>query len=503
MPARDGLLSWNWLPRTAALLVCVTPLVPNARCAAQTPAKSVNLPPSCTADSLELSLHAYRAPGNMQVIALNYHNTGADPCTLREFRKQSGYPAYFPRGKPNPLTVLESDGWAHSSFRWHTEPTPAGHSCQDQTLRYILAGTPAGNLWLTSRTLLPRICSELEDDTDYHSGPFVADWPQMENAPNLSTPPAIDVAKLTYFENERVRFHLTLTDRAADDPSCPVILEVARNAQGEMRIDEVLNPAGPQLPANFRDSLRLPGAAYYWCHSMYPPPMPSNEYHFDVNLGTGAVWTGLGKHTFGFIQLAGFGDDGEYIQQPSDPITVDVVSAVDIPRNWGNAAKGVRVDLTLDKLTYKLGENVPLHLATEDVSAPFPIYDTPFVAGRGVAISGLELPPSLRVVVEDANGPMKPKQMIWEGSFRPLPCPKAYPTAVPVPEETQLSSLGLLPDRPGVYRIYATWSPYTSDATSCEPASGSKPYAPLVTVISTPLILRIVDKDAGPDNPMQ
>lgn len=485
---------------------------------AQPASNGAKLPPGCTAENLELSLRVYRAPDNLHVVALNYHNTGSEPCTLREFRKQNGYPSHLsvrnPAGsfppmidRPRPTTVLEPDGWAHSSLRWHTEPTPDGHECHDETLRFMPVGTPNGTFIVTSRTLLPRVCSEVVDDVDYHSGPFVADWPSVENATNCSTPPVVTIAKQKYFENERVRFHLKLTDRPSDDPSCPVILETDRNEKGEVRIDEVLNPVDPNLP-NIPGRFNPAEIPYYSCHHRYPPPVPMNEYNFYVNLGTGAVWTELGKHTFGFIQLAGFAADGEYIQEAANPVTLDVQSAVDIPRNWGAMEKGVRVDLTLDKLNYRLGEEIPLHIATEDVSALSPVYDRPFVHAMGF-VGGPGLPDSVHVILEDANGPIKPKDQMWSGSIRPRPCPVAYVKSEVVPEEAQLSSLGLLPDHAGTFRLYVTWSPYTSADETCEDvvsnstlSAGQAAAAPFVTVSSTLLIIHVNGKeDESEPNP--
>jgi hypothetical protein len=479
----------------------------SAHLLAQSPQQEVDPAPVCTAMNLEVSLHAYRAPEDLQVIALNYHNTGGEACTLREFRKQSGYPSYFPGRNPYPPTVLDSNGWVHSSFRWHTEQAAGGRACEDQTVRYFLLGTPAGSLWVTSPTLLPRICSKIEDDTNYHPGLFVADWPARENAPNITTPPAVTVAKQNYFENERVRFHLTLADRPPTEHTCPVILETDRNEQGEMRIDEVLSPTDPHVP-NIPGPFNPAEIPYYSCHhSAFP--VRGNEYEFNVYLGGGAVWTGMGKHTFRFIQLAGFGEDGEYIQEPADPLTLNARSAVDIPRTWGATEKGVRVDLMLDKFSYRLGEEIPLHLATEDVAAPFPVYDRPFVHAMGAVGFGAVLSGSLHVILEDVNGPIKPKDVadMAAGSFRSRPCPEAYRAGVPVPEEAQLSSLGLLPDHAGAFRIYVTWSPYTSANETCEDLTSDaarsavhEPIAPFVTVSSAPLMIRVSENGDDPES---
>ncbi|MEI4913939.1 hypothetical protein Q8G39_28215, partial [Klebsiella pneumoniae] len=77
--------------------------------------------------------------------------------------------------------------------------------------------------------------------------------------------------------------------------------------------------------------------------------------------------------------------------------------------------------VTLDKDAYKLGEDVPLHIATENFDAPVPIY----------AISPVWDPyPAIGVEVRDATGRSLPanerfsSEPFWTGHGRgPFPCP--------------------------------------------------------------------------------
>jgi hypothetical protein len=474
--------------------------------------------PDCTDENLELTLRAYRAPASTHVLVLNYRNTGDSPCTLREFRQQNGRPSYIRNSNhvevPSPRTVLAGHGVAHSSFRWQTEPV-AGQACPNDGmhLRFILVGTPNGTLVLTSRTLLPSVCSELQDDTDYHAGAFVPEWePSHDLAPPISTAPTVAVAKQTYFENERLSLHVTLNDRTANNPVCPILLQTARDEHGGIRIDEVLNPESPDF-SNV-PNLDPVGRLALACHHRYPNPGPDNEFNFYVPLGSGMIWTGLGMHRFGFIQLSGFAEDCEFRQVSSNEVAVDVESAVNIPRTWGKAEKGVRVDLTLDKLTYALGEEIPLHIATEDLAAEFPVYGRPFGSYSMGDTSMLDEGWSVAVVVEDEHGPIKPVEMGWSGSGRPIPCPKPYPQGVVVPKEEPLSFTGLLPTKPGTYRILVKWSPYRSaSGASCEEvqrdpdsfrdtgADTAGKLAPFVTVSSTPITIHIGEAVSSNNKP--
>ena len=404
-----------------------------------------------------------------------------------------------------PLTVLAAGETVHTSFRWQTEAGVSGHRCELTPFRFVLVGTPSGQFILASHTLLPQVCSEIVDDTDYHPGPFVPEWkPSIDLAPPLPTPPVLTTAKLDYFENERLTLHATVTDRARDDPTCPVLLLRATDAKGETRVDEFVNPVywqAPDLPG--WEATRAPN---YGCHLRAPAPSPNNEWDLPLGLGTGAVWVGQQSHIFSVIQLAGMAENGEFRQVASNPVTINVTSATGIPRTWGKADKGVRADLTLDKQTYPLGQDVPLHLATEDIGAAGPVFDQRF--GHHIGDTGMyALPYSFSVTMEDEHGqPIKAKQLLRAGSFRPLPCPTAYAKNVPQPREVSLADFGLLPDKPGVFRVFYTWAPYTTGYASCDdvpadpeaPDPASVPERPWTKVVSNVQTIRIVETGAVP-----
>src|ERR1700728_1599281 len=68
--------------------------------------------------------------------------------------------------------------------------------------------------------------------------------------------------------------------------------------------------------------------------------------------------------------------------------------------NWGHELAGVPVGLSVDKLTYALGEDVPLHVAVENASASVPIFGEPFLLRRIVSNDNLI---SLQVEVLDED----------------------------------------------------------------------------------------------------
>jgi hypothetical protein len=112
--------------------------------------------------------------------------------------------------------------------------------------------------------------------------------------------------------------------------------------------------------------------------------------------------------------------------------------------NWGAEIAGVRVGLSMDKLTYALGEDVPLHIALENASASVSVFGEPFLRRP---IHGNDNLPSVRVEILDEDGPLRmkpPDPLLSIGTFRgPSLCPAAFVVGKPVATEKGLRQLGL------------------------------------------------------------
>jgi len=187
----------------------------------------------------------------------------------------------------------------------------------------------------------------------------------------------------------------------------------------------------------------------------------------------------------------------EEVVPPASLASLKVADGTKIKRTWGRIKKGVRADLTVDKLTYAVGEDVPLHIALENVSAAQPVFGEPYrlrPAFGGFSFLGVN------VVVQDEDGPLTPRSRSLElntasRSSGPPLCPPPYPPGVPVRMEKSLDQLGLLPTKPGVYRIVVTWSPYTRTAMPCQAVPDFDPKGPsakpFVSVTSNPVVLTV------------
>jgi hypothetical protein len=106
-----------------------------------------------------------------------------------------------------------------------------------------------------------------------------------------------------------------------------------------------------------------------------------------------------------------------------------------------------------EQATYRLGEDVPLHLAIEDFDADVPLYAWDPVWDPCMVV-GIE--------VQDAAGhplPVNerfPNSSICMGHGRG---PRPFQKGKVAPLERNLRAEGLLPNHPGAYTIVLTWSP--------------------------------------------
>jgi len=150
-----------------------------------------------------------------------------------------------------------------------------------------------------------------------------------------------------------------------------------------------------------------------------------------------------------------------------------------IKRNWGPSVEGVAVSLTLDKDVYQLGSDVPLHIAVENVSSPGSIF----------AMDPYYDPPGVSVELHDSNGnPIRTlgPGIVWMGHGY---CHHYLPGLV-FPVELTLSQMGFRPDRPGVYKVVATWRP---SMRGCRLRTATEDY---LTVRSSPVVFRLLDHPA-------
>lgn len=142
-------------------------------------------------------------------------------------------------------------------------------------------------------------------------------------------------------------------------------------------------------------------------------------------------------------------------------------------RDW-TRVKGLAADILLDRDTYQVGEDIPLHLAIANFSAQIPIYSWDPVWDPCISV-GIK-------VLDDGGTALANDQRFL---FPPVLCsghgfgPKLFDQGRIASLEWGLKSTGWLPNRPGTYTIVLSWC--TNTGTVKQGARGwsadLKPYA--------------------------
>ena len=164
--------------------------------------------------------------------------------------------------------------------------------------------------------------------------------------------------------------------------------------------------------------------------------------------------------------------------------------------NWGDPAKGIRVGLSIDKASFRLGERVPLHLRWENVNAAMPLAEgeckepEPELEIQDSQHNVVRTIPDMTICTGHGWGPFTIQKGKAQRTFIELA------TA----HSTQTSPLndfrGELPG-PGVYYLISVWSPLVlePDAEPDKTRIGSghlgKVYA---TVRSLPVRIEVESK---------
>lgn len=282
--------------------------------------------------------------------------------------------------------------------------------------------------------------------------------------------------KSTYYKGERFSLHLTGPQpdlQRSGDGACPTLYLRERSPNGQTRIDEIQPLAFNGCPGAVRG--REPGN---W------------QRGFELESGANSRWEGTGKHELQIFLLASSPEEPQLRFRPSNILQIQIADPAAIVREWGPHVKGIAADVTLDKATFRLGEDIPLHLAIEDFDAKVPLYSWDPLWDPCLAIS---------IEVQDERGHALsldrrfPASSICTGhGFGPRPVAKN--TVIPM--ERTLRTVGGLPNHEGTFTVVVTWTPcFSTNNEGSTVDRNLKPYA----VAQASSIVRIVSVDVlGP-----
>lgn len=426
--------------------------------------KVLPAPDVCLPDDLEPTLHFYRPSENQEVVSLDYRNISEKVCTIAPVEVNS------------PRVAILPGQTVHTAHRWNMKDQVPSNRCQQGGLNFW-AYEPGPSVSINSPILLTNACARWTSD-GYQPGPFVPDWKTDGAGSSPPTAPMLFAPKTTYDDGENVELRVHPGTPVTSDGKCPVLFQTVRDSTGTV-LWEITNP---RLVNSASGCVAYSSWGGKWWG-------PKDEYPGELRLNGVLGQISLGKRTVTVSELAGTGPDGELRLVPSNPVTLTVVDPATIQRSWGKTEAGVRADLTLDNLTYTVGQDVPLHLAIEVVSATRPLYSMPSTGGV--------CPPDYTVHVEKEDGSrpeffQQPNMMIDEvvcvAGYRRKPLEQGKIVAL----EDTLSHLWLLPSQPGVYKISVSWRVYENPESDSNPNEQKS----FVTVTSAPSTLRIMPSSA-------
>jgi hypothetical protein len=411
-------------------------------------AQSSGTPPpdiaKCTKADLSIHFGFFRGPQESFNLSVLGQNVSGRACTFDGF---IFYPSVVPPYDSPPRDPAKGAAWPECKdckydqrngeyfdshplvppgsvvskvFRWKTVPSPGPVGCLDG--QWI----SAPSYLLVTPSFLKNICSDIAVvSVDVFPMP----------SPEGSTPGAASgllqasAPKSTF--NDREMFSLRVSDERLDEYKNLFVWH--RNPDGETRIDEVT--ARPTDGTG--DNGILDGK-----HE------PMRE--FEVDSGAGYRWMGAGEHELQVLsQIGPFSDDHLHFAV-SNVLHIQVIDAKAGQRNWVRL-NGLGVSLTLDKPTYQVGEDIPLHLAIANFDAKAPVFSWDPDGDPCIAVG---------VEVLDANGhPLGEADRVRSGPgcFGHGWGPKPFENGRIVALERHLKSEGWLPNRPGTYTIVFSW----------------------------------------------
>jgi hypothetical protein len=402
---------------------------------------------NCTVADLDTNIEFENEPDDFFGIVVHSRNITNHSCT---FDGQTNGPNFIPdrvdghepftlcydcgnrvahQGPAPQSLVLDAGAVVSQTFRWKTKQSSESAPC----LQPKWMDNP---ILLVAPSLLKKVCSNIE------VGQLTSD-PPGKPAVEVSNDRNSDVLTLTstksaYYAGQMFALRVSHPDDSqtlASNASCPTLYLRQRSPDGATRIDE------------------MKPLAFKGCPQPVLGHKPGDwSSGFDIDSGANSRWMGVGEHDMKVFQLGGSLDEPHPRFIYSNLLRIQIADPAAISRKWGTRVKGIAADITLDKTTFRLGEDVPLHLAIEDFDSPLPLYSWDPVWDPCVTVSIQVLGPKGR--------PLAPVERYSDISvclghgFGPRPFPKG--TIIPI--ERTLATEGWLPNRAGTYKIVVSWA---------------------------------------------
>jgi hypothetical protein len=434
---------------------------------------------NCTSTDLDAYFQFINGPEDYYTVAVNQRNVSNHACVFDGVYGASFAPDHVADNPPftlcyrckdrlpngtypvTPPLILNPGQVALQTFRWKTTSTDKAVSC-------VQPNWMSGSVLLAAPSLLKKICSNI--DVSLFSLAAPADSSLILGQPRdggQTSTLQLTSGKSKYYDGENFSLHVSVIQGSSGmslkRESQPTFYLQQRSPDGETRIDEVQ----PRTYAGFYKN---------WANTVLGHQPGNWESGFELDSGARRRWNGLGEHAMQLSWLLGSADEPELHFGSSNVLRIQIADPSAITRKWGARTKGIAADITLDKDTYRLGEDVPLHLAIANFDAEVPVYGSNPIWEPCNVVS---------IEVEDADGHSLlanerfPGWRVCVGNAVGL---MLYAKGRVVPLEQTLGGEGWLPNHPGTYAVVVSWNPLvglSNDASSVGRPAEWKSYGEL------------------------
>lgn len=355
---------------------------------------------------------------------------------------------------------LEPDKLAYMTVGWKTKPPKEGEPC----VQPVAVNWPA---LVVGPTLLKQLCSEIEVSA-FALGAFPGGHAEDTSSETLK----LSSPKTSSYTGQKFLLHVSQANPDSMVPpsenECPTFYWKEREYGRTV----------------FRYAIPVTAPACHW-PVVGPRTAASDSESGNWQSGfdllpdfdnTAIGWPELKEHAFQLFQGVA-SPDGSMRMMHSNILRVRFDDPSTISRKWGPHTNGLAVNITMDKETFEVGEDIPLHLALGNFDSEEPAFG------------------SLSVSVRDPSRTYRLSGVyagvVWGGPVEQFPKGKV------VPFEATLGRDRVLPKHAGTYEVTATFTPWltskdASGATVMSPATQTGP--PVQSVVT----IHIVDRQTSP-----
>lgn len=358
-------------------------------------------------------------------------------------------------------------------YRWRTTPESSSISC----IKPPGMDSEYSSTWtLATPSLMRDVCSDISAVGTDVLAPRDASWRENLWTNERSETMILTSARSAYYIDEY--FPLTISRKyvppsGTGSSPCPPVFLWHRSADGTVRVEEHAESSSEgcqTLDLNFR-----PNKVFF-----------SSEWNSDE---------AKRLSNYGDQQLQAFQEvdrEGDshvhFMASEILHVQIDGSESTNL-RNW-TRLKGLAADILLDRNTYKVGDDIPLHLAIANFDATAPIYSWDPVWDPCI---------SVQIEVLDSAG-----NRLTDLGRRGFPScsghgfgPKLFEKGRIASLEWSLKEMGWLPKSPGDYTVAMNWR--TSTGSVDEKSNGWKAeLSPYATVRATAVIHIIPAESQSP-----